>query len=140
MITIVLADDYATVRKHIRALLEEEPDFNVIGEVADGLETVKVVERLHPDILVLDMVMGGMNGIEITHRLPMSSPYTKVIIYSMYDNKAYVVESLQAGAKAYILKGSDPQELVHAIRKVVDGHVYLSESLSKYSNEINHNC
>lgn len=137
MTTIVLADNHAAVRRHVHNLLEEEPGFCVIGEADNGFEAVKAVERLHPDVLVLDLMMEGMNGIEVTRRVSRSSPQTKVIFYSMYDNKAYVAEALQAGAKAYVLKGSDFIELVHAISKVTTGHLYLCESLSKYRNEVN---
>jgi DNA-binding NarL/FixJ family response regulator len=133
--TIVLADDHTAVRGHVSALLEEEPDFCIIGEAADGLETTQTVERLRPDVLVLDLVMEGMNGIEVTRRVARSSPKTGVIIYSMYDNKEYVIEALQAGAKAYILKGSDSAELVHAIREVSAGHIYLPEPLLQYGTE-----
>jgi DNA-binding NarL/FixJ family response regulator len=131
MTTIVLADDHAAVRRHVRALLEEEPDFGVIGEAADGLETVQTVEHLQPDVLVLDLMMGGMNGIEVTQRVARSSPNTGVVIYSIYGIKAYVVEALQAGAKAYVLKGLDSAELVRAIREVAAGRMYLPGYLSQ---------
>lgn len=136
MITIVLADDHAMVRRHVRSLLEEEPGVHVVGEADDGFEAIKIVERLHPDVLVLDLMIEGMNGIKVSHRLSRGSPQTKIVIYSMYDNKAYVVEALQAGAKAYVLKGSGSAELIHAISEVAIGHLYLCESLSKYSNEV----
>ena len=136
MTTIVLADDHAAVRNQLHSLLEEEPGFHVIGEASDGFETVQTVESLHPDVLVLDLMMEGMNGIEVTRQLSESWPQTKIIIYSMYDNKAYVVEALQAGAKAYVLKGSNSTELVHAISEVTTGQIYLPESLSKYSGEV----
>jgi DNA-binding NarL/FixJ family response regulator len=135
MTTIVLADDHAAVRRHVRALLEEEPDFGVIGEAADGLETVQTVEHLKPDVLVLDLMMGGMNGIEVTRRVARSSPNTGVVIYSIYGIKAYVVEALQAGAKAYVLKGLDSAELVRAVREVAAGRIYLPGYLSQYSSD-----
>jgi DNA-binding NarL/FixJ family response regulator len=131
MTTIVLADDHAAVRRHVRALLEEEPDFGVIGEAADGLKTVQTVEHLKPDVLVLDLMMGGMNGIEVTRRVARSSPNTGVVIYSIYGIKAYVTEALQAGAKAYVLKGLDSAELVRAVREVAAGRIYLPGYLSQ---------
>jgi DNA-binding NarL/FixJ family response regulator len=131
MTTIVLADDHAAVRRHVRALLEEEPDFGVIGEAADGLEAVQTVERLQPDVLVLDLMMGGINGIEVTRQVAGSSPNTGVVIYSIYGIRAYVVEALQAGAKAYVLKGLDSAELVRAVREVAAGRIYLPGYLSQ---------
>ena len=135
MTTIVIADDHAAIRRHLHTLLEEEPDLYVIGEADNGFETVSLVESVHPDVLLLDLKMEGMNGIEVTRRLSTNSPWTKVIIYSMYDNKAYVVEALRAGAKAYILKGSDSTELLKAISQVINGRIYLSDSISNYSND-----
>jgi DNA-binding NarL/FixJ family response regulator len=126
---MVLADDHASVRKHVRALLQQESGFHVIGEAADGLETVQTVERLQPDILVLDLMMECMNGIEVTQWVVRNFPKTGIVIYSIYGNKAYVVQALQAGAKAYVLKGSDSAELVRAIREVATGHMYLPDLL-----------
>jgi two-component system response regulator NreC len=136
MTTILLADNNALVRKHVRALLEQESDFYIIGEASDGLETIQTVERLQPDVLLLDLMMEGMSGIEVTRWVVNNFPKTGIVIYSIYSIKAYVVQVFEAGAKAYVLKGSDSNELVLAIRKVATGHMYLPKSLSKYSNEI----
>jgi len=131
MTTIVLADDHHVVRQGIRSLLEREPDFQVIGETADGLEVAQLVETLHPDILVLDLMMRDINGIDITRVVSKRSPSTGVVILSMYGNEAYVLEALRAGAKAYVLKESSADELVRAIHEAAVGHRYLSSPLSE---------
>lgn len=131
MITIVLADDHHVVRQGIRSLLEREPDFQVIGETADGLEVAQLVETLHPDILVLDLMMRDINGIDIMRVVSKRSPSTGVVILSMYGNEAYVLEALRAGAKAYVLKESSADELVRAIHEAAVGHRYLSSPLSE---------
>ncbi len=128
--TIVIADDHQVVRHGLQALLEAEPDFHIIGEASDGLEAAEAVERLCPDVLVLDMVMPGLNGIEVTRRVGKDSPHTRVVILSMYDNEAYVLESLRAGAEGYVLKRSTSEELVEAIREVAAGRRYLSPPFS----------
>lgn len=135
MITIVLADDHHVVRQGIRSLLEREPDFQVIGETADGLEVAQMVETLHPDILVLDLMMRDINGIDIMKVVSKRSPSTGVVILSMYGNEAYVLEALRAGAKAYVLKESSADELVRAIHEAAVGHRYLSSPLSEQAIE-----
>lgn len=131
MITIVLADDHHVVRQGIRSLLEGEPDFQVIGETADGLEVAQLVETLHPDILVLDLMMRDINGIDVTREVRKRWPSTGVVVLSMYGNEAYVLEALRAGAKAYVLKESSADELVRAIHEAAVGHRYLSSPLSE---------
>lgn len=131
MISIVLADDHHVMRQALRSLLEEQPGFQVIGEAGDGLEVSRLVECLHPDVLVLDIVMPGMGGIEVTERVVKCSPATAVVILSMYKADGYVRRAIQAGAKAYVLKESTKEELVHAIREAVAGRRYLSCTLSE---------
>ena len=135
MITLVLAEDHHIVRQGIRSLLEAEVDFQVIGEVSDGLEAVRIVEELHPDILVLDLMMGGLNGLEVTRQVSKQSPKTSIIILSMYNNEVYVLEALRAGAKGYVLKDSTAAELVKAVREAIIGRHYLSTSLSERAIE-----
>lgn len=131
MTTIVLADDHQVMRQGLRALLEAIPDFKVIGDAGDGEAAVKLVERLHPDVLVLDMVMPGINGIEVARRVRINAPACAVIILSMYGAEGYVREAIQAGAKGYILKKDSAEELAIAIREVIAGRHYISQSLTK---------
>jgi len=135
MITLVLAEDHHIVRQGIRSLLEAEADFQVIGEVSDGLEAVRMVENLHPDVLILDLMMGGLNGLEVTRQVSKQSPKTSIIILSMYNNEVYVLEALRAGAKGYVLKDSTADELVRAVREAIIGRHYLSDSLSERAIE-----
>lgn len=131
MITIVLADDHNIVRQGIRALLEHEPDFHIIGEAADGLQTLHLVKTLNPQVLILDLMMPGINGIEVTGQVKKDSPKTHIIILSMYRDEAYVLEALRNGASGYVLKGSTGKNLVKAVREVIAGKRYLSHPLSE---------
>lgn len=130
MITIVLADDHQVVRQGLRALLKAEADFNVVGEAGDGLEALRLVEQLKPNVLVVDVMMPGLNGLEVSRQLNKHSPATHVVVLSMYSNEAYVLEALGNGASAYVLKDSSSADLVHAVREVAAGRRYLSPPLS----------
>ncbi|GAB4541049.1 MAG: response regulator transcription factor [Anaerolineae bacterium] len=134
-ISIVLADDHQVVRQGLRALLETEADFHLIGEAGDGLETVQLVERLKPDVLIVDLMMPGLNGLEITRQVTQRASPTRVVILSMHANEAYVLEALRNGAGAYVLKDSSAADLVQAVRQVVAGRHYLSPPLSERAIE-----
>lgn len=136
MTTIVLADDHHVVRQGLRALLDVEPGFTVVAEAGDGLEAVQLVEQLGPNVLVLDLMMPGLNGLEVTRQLTKHSPKTGIVILSMYANEAYVLEALANGASAYVLKDSDSADLVHAVREVAAGRRYLSPPLSDRAIEV----
>src|SRR5438309_4968817 len=116
-ISIVLADDHPVMRRGMRGLLECELNFSIVGVAADGLETVRLTERLRPDVLVLDLMMPGLNGLEVARLVSRRWPRTAVVILSMYSNEAYVVEALRAGAAAYVLKESGAAVLMHAVRE-----------------------
>ncbi len=131
MIKIVLADDHQMVRQGLKLLLKDETDFNVIAEAGDGLEAVRLVEQYKPDVLVLDLVMRGISGLEVTRQLSKKAPQTGIVILSMHDEENYVIEALRSGAKAYILKNSSLEEFLQAIREVAAGRRYLSLSLSE---------
>jgi DNA-binding NarL/FixJ family response regulator len=131
MIKIILADDHNIVRKGLKALLSSEEDFEIIGEAKNGLEAVTLVEKLQPDILVLDLLMPGINGLEVARRLKKLKTKTSIVILSMHDNEAYVSEALRTGVDAYVLKESPPEELIYAIRKVIAGGCYLSPAISE---------
>ena len=133
--TIVLAGDHFIVRQSLRALLEAEPDFRVIGEAGDGLETMPLVERLRPQVLVLDLLMPGLSGLEVARQVRQRAPETRVIVLSMHANEAYVLEALRHGAAAYVLKETSSAELVQAVRAVVAGGRYLSRPLSERALE-----
>lgn len=136
MTTIVLADDHQIVRLGIRSLLEAEQDFRVIGEASDGIDANKQVEQLRPDVLIVDLMMPGMNGLEVTRLVTQHQPHTHVIILSMHANESYVLEALRNGAAAYILKESSAHDIVHAVREVINGRRYLSPPLSERAIEI----
>ncbi len=128
---LVLADDHQIVRQGLRALLAAEPDLDVVGEAADGLAVVSLVERLRPDVLIVDLMMPGLSGLEVTRQVRQRSPHTQVIILSMHASEAYVFEALRNGAAAYVLKDVSTADLVHAVHEVMAGRHYLSPPLSE---------
>ena len=111
-------------------LLGTEPAFAIVGEASDGQVAIDLVEHLKPDVLVVDVVMPSLDGLEVARRTSKLSPATRVVVLSMYDNEAYVLEALKAGAKAYVLKEATTDELMRAIREAAKGHYYLSHPLS----------
>ena len=127
---MILVDDHRIVREGLHALLDSEPDFSVIGEAGDGLEALKLVKTLNPDVVVLDLMMPGVNGLEVARQLNKQKSRTKIIILSMYDDEGFVLEALQNGVSAYVLKDAGSSDLVQAVREVSNGHRYLSPSLS----------
>jgi DNA-binding NarL/FixJ family response regulator len=131
MTTIILADDHQVLREALRMLLDMQPDLQVVAETGDGLEALELTEKHKPDVLIVDMMMPGLSGVEVARRTKRLSPATKVIVLSMHDAGSYVLESLQAGVAGYVLKKSSSQELVLAIRQALAGSVYLSPSLDQ---------
>lgn len=129
--TIVLAEDHLVVRQGLRALLEAEPGFSVVGETSDGLRVVELVGHLAPDVLVLDLVLPGLGGLDITREVTRRFPRTRVVILSMHSSDAYVLQALTHGAAAYVLKESSAADLRRAIREVRAGRRYLSPPLSE---------
>lgn len=134
-ISILLADDHTILRQGLAALLEAEPEFIILGEASTGLETLQKVKTLDPDVLVLDLVLPDIHGLEITRQVHYSCPRTRIVILSMYSKEAYVLEALNSGASAYVLKGSDARELTRAIRQARQGNRYLSPPLSEQGLE-----
>jgi DNA-binding NarL/FixJ family response regulator len=135
MTSIILADDHHLVREGLRMMLETEPDFDVVGEAADGLSAVQLVERLRPDIAILDLMMPDLNGLEVARHISQYAADTRTMILSMHANEAYVLEALRNGVSAYILKDSRANDLVHAVREVLAGRRYLSPPLSERAIE-----
>jgi len=136
MTDILLADDHHIVRQGLKALLEGEPHFRLVGEAGDGIEAVRLAERLKPDVLVTDVMMPGLNGLEVTRQVTKNLPKTRVVILSMYTDDAYVFEALRYGASGYVLKDSQASDLVKAVREVAAGRRYLSPPLSERSLEV----
>ncbi len=126
---IVIADDHTIVRQGLRALLERE-QFEIVGEAADGQEAVRLVGKLRPAVAVLDVAMPGLNGIDAAREISRLSPQTKTILLTMLTEDQYVLESLRAGVRGYVLKSNSSEELVRAIRDVCDGKVYLTPAAS----------
>lgn len=129
-IRIVLADDQNVVREAIKCLLEVEPDFEVVGEVDDGLDVVPMVERVKPHIVILDVAMPGLFGLEVTRQVRQRSPTTAVLVLSRYVGQWYVTEALRNGASGYVVEHADARELIRAVRTVAQGKRYLSAPLS----------
>jgi DNA-binding NarL/FixJ family response regulator len=131
-ISILLADDHVVVRQGLKALLSSQPDFRVVGEASDGLEAVRAVELLRPDVVLLDLMMPGLNGLEVTRRIHNLG---RVVVLSMHSSEAYVSEALRSGAYGYVLKDSTTEELVTAVRAVAEGRRYLCAPFSEQQIE-----
>jgi DNA-binding NarL/FixJ family response regulator len=134
-LSVLLAEDHPVVREGLRAMLEAEGDFQVVGQTGNSSEVGGMVEELHPDVLVLDLIMPGIGGLNALRELARRRLSTRVVVLSMYANEAYVLEALQNGAGAYVLKQSEAAELVRGIREVAKGRRYLSPPLSQRAVE-----
>ena len=132
---MLLAEDHPVVREGLRAMLEAEGDFQVVGQTGNSSEVGGMVAELHPDVLVLDLIMPGIGGLNALRELARRRLSTRVVVLSMYANEAYVLEALQNGAGAYVLKQSEAAELVRGIREVAKGRRYLSPPLSQRAVE-----
>jgi DNA-binding NarL/FixJ family response regulator len=128
--TILLVDDHPVFRQGLRHLLEKEKDLEVVGEAGDGQESIGKVRELSPDIVVVDINMPNLDGIEATRQILSESPDTRVVALSVHSSKRFVRDMFQAGAAGYILKESIPEEMIKGIRAVLAGNVYLSQSIS----------
>ncbi|HEX7972892.1 MAG TPA: response regulator transcription factor [Anaerolineales bacterium] len=132
LIRIVIADDHTLVRGGMRALLEELSGVEVVGEASDGREALRLVEEHQPDLVLMDIAMRGLNGLEATSRITKDFPGVRVIILSMHVNEEYVLQALRAGASGYLVKDSAISELELAIKAVTRGETYLSPPVSKH--------
>lgn len=124
-IRVLLAEDHAMVREGTRRILEGEQDMEVIGEVADGQEAIRLTEALHPDVVLMDIAMPGINGVKATQEIKAIAPSTAVLILSAYDDDAYLFAVLEAGAAGYLLKNCKANELVEAVRAIMRGESVL---------------
>ena len=130
-VTVLLADDHPVVRQGMRNLLDAETSFSVVGEAEDGLEAVQLAEQLKPDVVVVDMMMPHLNGLEAIRQIIARRPDTHCIVLSMQSADPYIVQALKAGASGYVLKDSGPNEVISAIHQVLEGKRYLSPQLSE---------
>jgi two-component system response regulator NreC len=130
-VTIVLADDHTVVRQGLVKLLEAEPNFKVVGDAENGREAVEKVEKLLPDVVLMDIAMPMLNGIEATRQIKKISPQTKVVILSMHSHARYINELFSLGASGYLLKNSTGSDIINAIHAAVEGNHYLSPSISE---------
>lgn len=130
-VRILIADDHALVRAGFRSLLEKIDDCEVVADVGDGREAVRLIGQLQPDVVLMDVKMPGLNGLEATARVTRDFPNVRVVILSMYANEEYVVQALRAGAVGYLLKDAATAELQLAIQAAVRGETYLSPLISK---------
>ena len=129
-VRILLADDHTLVRAGIRALLEKLPGMEVVGEAGDGREVLNLVKTHRPDVVLMDITMPGLNGLEAAIRMAKEFPDVRVIILSMHNNEEYVWRALKAGVAGYLLKKSATAELETALNRVADGEIYLSREIS----------
>lgn len=129
-VKVVLADDHEIVRNGIKTLLESEGQIEVLGEASNGMEAIEKVLALNPEIVILDIRMPIMNGIEATAKLREVSPNTKVLILSMHDDEEYIIKSAESGASGYLLKDTNKQEFIKAITTIREGHKYFSGDIS----------
>jgi len=128
-VKILIADDHSQLRRGIRDLLENEYGYEVVDEAGNGLEAVSKAGKIRPDLLITDMKMPGLDGAEVTKKVKLVSPETRVIILSMHNNKVYIEKALEAGASAYVLKKYADENLQDAILAVMQGRRYLSPGL-----------
>ncbi|CAE6691844.1 MAG: response regulator transcription factor [Nitrospira sp.] len=132
-IRVLLAEDHTLVRAGFRALLEKLDKVEVVGEVSDGREAVRAARALAPDVVLMDIAMSGMNGLEATSRMRQECPKAKVIMLTMYTNEEYLKEALRSGASGYLLKDADRSELELALKTVCRGETYLTSAMAKFT-------
>lgn len=131
MIRIVLADDHTIMRSGLRAVLDRYADMQVVGEAADGREAIQCVEENHPDVIVMDVAMPNLNGIEAARQISAKHSGVSIVVLSMHSDEGYVLRALKAGARGYLLKDSAEGDLITAIRAVNDGKAFFSPAISR---------
>jgi two-component system nitrate/nitrite response regulator NarL len=129
-IRVVLTDDHVFVRDGIKSLLENEVNIEVVGEATDGLEALKIIETVKPDLLILDIRMPNLTGIEVVEKLRAQNNMVKIVMLSMHESEEYVLKSIKAGADGYLLKGSSKEEFLKAVHTVANGGKYFSGDIS----------
>jgi two-component system response regulator NreC len=136
MKTVVISDDHSIVRQGLRALILADPGFRLLGEADNVLQAVRLVETMKPQILVVDLMMPGLNGLEVARQTKEISPLTRIVILSMHSDEAYVLEALRNGATGYVLKDAHAPDLMQALLAVAAGQHYLSPPLSQRAIEV----
>jgi two-component system, NarL family, response regulator NreC len=131
MIRVLLADDHTLIRAGLRMVVAAQPDLTVVGEAGDGRQAVAMAQNLKPDVVVMDIGMPGLNGIEAARQIRAALPETQVVMLSMHSDEAYVLRALKAGAKAYLLKDSAEPDLARAIRAAAAGKSFFSPAVGK---------
>src|SRR5262245_35023812 len=131
MTTVVLVDDHPIVREGIRRLLVAQQEYTVVEETDLGLVGLEAVERLRPDLAIVDLLLPDLNGIEVTRRMLRASPHTRIVALSMYADESHVIAALHAGATAYLVKGASAEEILSALREALAGRRYLSAPLTE---------
>ncbi len=129
--TILLADDHRLVREGLKALLESRDDFAVVGEACDGAEAVSLASQKHPDVVIMDITMPKLSGIDAARQISQNDPEAKVLVLSMHESPSYVEEVLRAGAAGYVLKNSAATDLIAAVDAIRSGDSYLSPSVTQ---------
>jgi two-component system, NarL family, response regulator NreC len=130
-VKVALVDDHPIVRQGLRNLLQTEPSFQVVAEADDGITGLELVQRVRPDVLIVDLMMPGLNGLDLIKQVLKRLPRLRIVVLSMQSADSYVVEALQCGAAGYVLKETGPSEIIHAIQAVVAGDRYLSPKLAQ---------
>lgn len=130
-IKVVIADDHTIVRSGLEMLLSSESDITVIGEAVDGESAIRLCQELNPDVVLMDIGMPGINGIEATKQIKSETPETNVLVLTMHRSEEYFFQMLDAGASGYVLKGAETSELIHAVRVVARGDVFLYPSMAR---------
>ena len=130
-VRILLADDHTVMRSGLRLLLERQPHLKVVGEAADGRQAVALSEAANPDVVIMDIGMPNLNGIEAARQIVTRSPHTAIAILSMHSDESYVIRALKAGARAYLLKDSAEADLLAAVRALTEGKSFFSPAISK---------
>lgn len=130
-ITVMLADDHPVLRRGMRSLLAGEADISIVAEASDGLETLRLAERLQPNVLILDLMMPALSGLEVLRIVRQRSPQSQVLVLSIHSNNAFVAEALKSGATGYVLKGCSEENIIRAVREVAAGRRFLSPPVTE---------